>query len=96
MLQLRARAKKVVAVGSCACTGMPSAHRNNFDPEQTAQIDFLLKQFNYGDKVVKVAEVIPIDAQVAGCPMDLDNFMQAVNGLLTEFGHTPIQLKAST
>jgi len=91
--KLRDRSKKVVAIGSCACTGMPSAYRNNFSPEQTAEIKFILDKFNYSDKVIKVSDIIPVDAQVMGCPMDLDAFMQAVNGLLTEFGHTPIQLK---
>jgi sulfhydrogenase subunit delta len=92
MRKLRARAKKVVAIGSCACTGMPSAHRNNFNAEQLEDIDFILKKFNYSDKVIKVADVITVDAQVMGCPMDLNAFMTAVNGLLIEFGHQPITL----
>jgi len=94
MRKLRARAKKVVTIGSCACTGMPSAHRNNFDSEQTQEIDFILKKFGYSEKVLKVADVITVDAAVSGCPMDLMTFMTAVNGLLAEFGHTPITLKA--
>lgn len=93
MKQLRARAKKVVAIGSCACTGMPSAHRNNFTPEQLAEIDFILKKFNYAEKLLKLSDVITVDAQVPGCPMDLNAFMTAVNGLLTEFGHQPISIK---
>jgi len=92
MKKIRARAKKVVAIGSCACTGMPSAHRNTFDPDQLKEIDFLLKQFNYSPKVLKVADVIKVDAQVPGCPMDLDNFVKAVNGLLVAFGHAPMSL----
>ena len=92
MKKIRARAKKVVAIGSCACTGMPSAHRNTFDPDQLEEIDFLLKQFNYSPKVLKVADVIKVDAQVPGCPMDLDNFVKAVNGLLVAFGHAPMSL----
>jgi coenzyme F420-reducing hydrogenase gamma subunit len=93
MKQLRARSKKVVAIGSCACTGMPSSHRNNFAPEQLAEIDFILKKFNYSEKMLKLSDVIAVDAQVPGCPMDLNTFMVAVNGLLTEFGHQPIPLK---
>lgn len=93
MRRLRSRAKKVVAIGSCACTGMPSAHRNNFTPEQKQEINFLLDRFNYGEKVLKVTDIIPVDAQVMGCPMDLAAFMNAVNALLVEFGHTPITLK---
>lgn len=91
--KLRLRSKKVVAIGSCACTGMPSAHRNNFTPEQHAEIDFILNKFSYSDKVIKVPDIIPVDALVMGCPMDLNLFLQAVNTLLSEFGHTPIQLK---
>ena len=93
MRKLRARAKKVVALGSCACTGMPSGYRNNFSPIQTSQIQFILDKFNYAEKVLKVAEVIPVDAQIPGCPMDLNSFMTAVNALLSEFGHQTIQLK---
>jgi sulfhydrogenase subunit delta len=95
MRQLRARSKKVVAIGSCACTGMPSAQRNNFSPEQKQEINFLLDRFKYGEKVLKVSEVIPVDAQVMGCPMDLNNFMAAVNSLLTEFGHSTIALRTN-
>ena len=93
MKKLRARSKKVVAVGSCACTGLPAGNRNNFNHEQMAEIDFILKRFNYAEKVERVDEVIPVDAKVPGCPMDLTMFMTAVNGLLQEFGHTPITLK---
>jgi sulfhydrogenase subunit delta len=92
MKQLRARAKKVVAIGSCACTGMPSAHRNNFDSEQHAEIDFILKKFNFSEKVEKLTDIITVDARVPGCPMDLNNFAAAVNTLLVEFGHEPIKL----
>lgn len=95
MKKLRARAKKVVAIGSCACTGMPSAHRNSFDRDQTAEISHLLQKFNFSDKVVKVTDVIQIDAQVPGCPMDLNNFIQTVNQLLTEFGHEPLSLNTN-
>jgi coenzyme F420-reducing hydrogenase gamma subunit len=95
MKKLRARAKKIVAIGSCACTGMPSAHRNTFDENQKKEIQFLLDSFNYSDRVLKVAEVIPVDAQVPGCPMDLDNFVTALNQLLVEFGHEPLKLVAS-
>jgi sulfhydrogenase subunit delta len=90
--KLRARAKKVVAIGSCACSGMPSAHRNNFDGDQLAEIDFILKKFNFSDQVEKLSDIIVVDANVPGCPMDLTNFATAVNALLIEFGHEPLQI----
>jgi len=91
--KLRSRAQKVVAIGSCACTGMPSAHRNSFTPDQVAEIQPILDKFNYADKVEPVEAIIPVDAKVPGCPMDLKVFMSAVNQLLTQFNHQPIQLK---
>lgn len=92
MKNLRERSQKIVAIGSCACTGMPSAHRNTFSTEQTAEISFLLEKFPYSDKVLKVADVIPVDAQVPGCPMNLDTFLAVLNQLLKEFGHQPLLL----
>ena len=93
MQELRNRAKIVVAIGSCACTGMPSAQRNQFDADQLAEIQHVIDKFNYAPKVKKLAEVIKVDAEVPGCPMDLNNFMTAVNGLLVQHGHEPIVLK---
>lgn len=95
MLELRKRAKKIVAIGSCACTGMPSAQRNNFTPEQKAEIQFILDKFKYPDKVKSLPQVIPVDSKVPGCPMDLNAFMNAVNALLVEFNHQPISLKTT-
>lgn len=72
---------------------MPSAQRNSFTPEQKAEIQFLLDKFNYPDKVKSLPQIIPVDAQVPGCPMNLDTFLQAVNALLIEFGHEAIAIK---
>jgi sulfhydrogenase subunit delta len=96
MKKLRTRAKKVVAIGSCACSGMPSAHRNNFDPDQKAEIQFILEKFNFSDKVEKLTDIIQVDAQVPGCPMDLNVFAAAVNKLLVEFGHEPLVIPVKT
>ena len=94
--QIRNRSKKVVAIGSCACTGMPSGYRNTFDSDQLQEIKHITLKFNYLTQVKKLADVIPVDAQVPGCPMDLIEFLKAVNGLLTQFNHQPIQLKKPT
>lgn len=91
--KLRERSKVVVAIGSCAVTGMPSAHRNSFTPDQLAEIGHIMERFEFSDKVDKLAEVITVDAKVAGCPMDLNDFLKAVNGLLVQFGHQPIKEK---
>ena len=47
------RYPKLVAIGACACTGMPSAQRNAFPAELKDKIKFLLDRFNQGEKVKK-------------------------------------------
>lgn len=83
--EIRSKSKKVVAVGACACTGMPSAHRNLFDEKTTEEIEPIIDKFIYGDKVKKLSEVITVDAQVPGCPMIPEKFIEVVNQMLKEF-----------
>jgi coenzyme F420-reducing hydrogenase gamma subunit len=74
--QIRAAAKYVVAIGSCACTGMPSAARNAFTQEHlTENIKDYMCRFDYSAKVRKLEEVITVDDKVEGCPMDPQAFL---------------------
>lgn len=83
--KIRGLAKKVVAIGSCAVTGMPSGNRNSFDEKTKQEIKFLIERFNLGEKVKKLDEVITVDAKVPGCPMNTDLFLTAVTNILKEF-----------
>ena len=84
--KIRENAKYVVAIGACACTGMPSASRNAFTDEQiTERIQWYLSHFDYSDKVRKLDEVIQVDDRVDGCPMNADSFMDALNKYLKVF-----------
>lgn len=68
---IRANSKYVVAIGSCACTGKPSASRNEFSNDQiTEKIQWYLSHFNYSDEVKKLEDVIQVDDRVPGCPMN--------------------------
>ncbi len=82
--EIRAHAKKLVAIGACAVVGMPSAQRNFFNENQKRQIDFLLARFAALPKVLKVSEVVPVDVEVGGCPMDPQDFLTKVNALVQE------------
>ena len=84
MEEIRKISKKVVAVGSCAITGMPSAQRNFFNEEQRKNIAPLIEYFASFPKVLKVSEVIKVDAEVPGCPMEPSKFLEAVDGLIKE------------
>ncbi len=79
---IRGRSKKLVAVGACAVTGLPSAQRNNFTPEQKASIDFLVTRFGALPSVKKVSDVVKVDVEIPGCPMNPDTFLNEVNKLV--------------
>lgn len=79
---IRKRSKLLVAVGSCAVTGMPSAQRNNFDPKRQEEIQFLLARFAALPKVLRVSEVVKVDAEVPGCPMEEKDFLAVVQKAL--------------
>ncbi len=83
--KIRRLAKKVVAIGACACDGMPSAQRNDFDEERLKEIQPILNQFNYNEKVHKLEDVITVDVKIPGCPMNEQTFLKALDGLLKEF-----------
>jgi coenzyme F420-reducing hydrogenase gamma subunit len=82
---IRTRSKKLVAVGSCAVVGLPAGQRNTFTPEQKESIDFLITRFGALPMVKKVAEVVTVDVEIPGCPMDPKVFLEKVNGLVGEF-----------
>ena len=82
---IREKSKVLVAVGACAVVGMPSAQRNNFNEEQNQNIQFLLERFKYLPKVLKVADVVKVDVQIPGCPMDADDFLNKLNALIKQF-----------
>ncbi|MBP6881267.1 MAG: hypothetical protein KBC35_01435 [Candidatus Pacebacteria bacterium] len=85
--EIRSRSKRVVAVGACACIGMPSAQRNNFSPEQMQEVQFLIDRFKMAPKVMKLAEVIKVDYEVPGCPMNPNDFVKKVGIILEDLAN---------
>jgi len=84
--KIRENSKYVVAIGSCACTGMPSASRNAFTPTDiTERIYWYMKNFDYSQKVRKLDEVIKVDDMVPGCPMNVQTFMEILTKYLKVF-----------
>ncbi len=84
--RIRDNSKYVVAIGACACTGRPSASRNDFtDQDITEKIQWYFDHFDYSQKVRKLDEVIKVDDQVDGCPMNVNKFLEIVNKYLKEF-----------
>lgn len=73
---IREKAKTLVAIGSCAVTGSPSAQRNFFNESQKKEIQEILDKFKYKEKVLKLADIVKVDASVPGCPMNEQLFLE--------------------
>ena len=80
--EIRKKSKKLIAVGACAVQGMPAGQRNNFSEEQKKRIQFLLDRFAALPKVLKVSDVVKVDAEVPGCPMDEKIFLKVINEVI--------------
>ena len=83
---IRSISKYVVAIGACACTGMPSAQRNFFDEKTKELIRARLEKFHLNENVLSVPQVIKVDDMVMGCPMNEDAFVKILNKYLTLCG----------
>ncbi|MFH2106205.1 MAG: hypothetical protein ABII22_03015 [Candidatus Micrarchaeota archaeon] len=84
--KIRNLAKYVVAIGACACTGMPSGHRNNFDDALKKEIAPTIKKFHLWEKVLPLDQIVKVDDKVPGCPMDTNIFLNVLGKYLKEFG----------
>jgi len=85
--RIRVVARKVIAIGSCACTGMPSAQRNTLRGLQKEEADAVMKNFSYSPTVRKVSDVVPIDGFVPGCPMDENMFLSVLQSCIDDCQH---------
>ena len=85
LFKIRENSQFVVAIGSCAVTGLPSAHRNNFDEKTKEEISPYLKRFNQTDHVYALHELVQVDDKVPGCPMIEAQFLAAVDKYLKHF-----------
>lgn len=83
---IRAKSKKVVAVGTCAINGSPTNLRNSFDENKMQEIGYVLKKFDLYPKIKSVKDVISVDQEVPGCPMIEDGFVKVMEGYMKEFG----------
>ena len=82
---IRKNSKKLVAIGSCAIDGSPSNQRNSFDEGTKGEIKFILDKFGHREKVSPLSEIIKVDENVSGCPMDENKFVEVLNKHLKEF-----------
>lgn len=89
LLKIRENAKYLVAIGSCAVTGLPSGHRNSFDDKLKAEIAPYLLQYHQNEKVYALHELVKVDDSVPGCPMVEAEFLKVVDKYLKLFKIIP-------
>jgi coenzyme F420-reducing hydrogenase gamma subunit len=86
LLEIRSKAKYLVAIGACACTGYPSAQRNDFSDHLKVKIEPFLKRWDLYRKVLRLDEVVTVDDRVDGCPMVEAVFLKVLDKYLRLFG----------
>ncbi len=79
---IRAQAKVLVALGSCACFGGVNHIKNNFP------LDDVVREVYGTDKVDTIEvkslkEVVPVDLEIPGCPISKDEVEKIVVSLVT-------------
>ena len=84
--EIRKNCKKLVAVGSCAVTGMPSGQRNEFDERRKREIAPIVDNYRYSEKVVPLHDVVQVDDNIPGCPMLEASFLGVLEKYMKEFG----------
>ena len=83
---IRKNSKKLVAIGSCACTGSPANQRNFFEESTKNEISHILDRFGLYTKVSPISEFVNVDDFISGCPMDENLFLSRLDRYLKEFG----------
>jgi sulfhydrogenase subunit delta len=88
--KIRARSKVLIAMGACATTGGVNSLKNDFEMGQ-------VRQLVYGDSaemphlatapVKALHEVVDVDFELHGCPIDASELVRAIKCLLS--GKTP-------
>lgn len=86
LCKIRENSKKLVAIGSCACTGSPANQRNFFDKATKEEINHILIRFEQYDKVSPISDFVYVDDFIPGCPMDEKLFLKKLDVYLNEFG----------
>jgi len=74
--EIRKNSKVIIAMGSCAVIGQPSGQRNNFNQEQLDEIKDDLKKFNFLPRCLSIKEVVKVDDEITGCPMNEQRFIE--------------------
>jgi len=74
--EIRKQSKILIAMGNCAITALPSGQRNNFDAEKKMEIQNDLDTYDFLPKCLALDEVVKVDDEIIGCPIDEKKFVE--------------------
>ena len=74
--KIRANTKVLIAMGTCAMTSQPSGMRNNFSDAQFDNIKERLLKFNFLPRALALKDVVKVDDNIVGCPIDENKFIE--------------------
>ncbi|MFH0711378.1 MAG: hypothetical protein V1944_02260 [Candidatus Aenigmatarchaeota archaeon] len=77
--KIRKNSKILIAIGECACNGMPAGQRNIFNKKQKDEIKLEVKRFQLMNKTLPVNKIVKVDDYIQGCPMTEQHFLQVFN-----------------
>lgn len=95
---VRKRSKLLIALGTCACWGGVAASRNDVPYEKQLADVYgedadKVKNFMPGFHHMPLSHYVKVDYSIPGCPIEKDEFLQAVTSLL--HGDVPYLLDVS-
>jgi len=73
---IRQKTQILIAMGTCAITGQPSAQRNKFGEAKQLRIAEDLERFNFLPQALSVKQAVAADDQIAGCPINEEQFIR--------------------
>ncbi len=80
--EIRSKTKTLVALGSGAVNGFPSNQRNKFGPKKQKQIQPLIDKLHQNKTIEPLNKFIKVDVEIPGCPIDEQQLIKTLNGLL--------------
>lgn len=81
--QIRGQSKFLVALGTCATAGGIQALRNIADSEEFARYVYPHPEYlHFLPKAVPIAEHVPVDFELWGCPIDRGSLLEVIIALL--------------
>ena len=79
---IRAKAKVLVALGSCACFGGVNQQKNRFELKDVVE-EVYGEHTVETDTVKRIAEVVEVDLEIPGCPVSRDEVERIVVNVVT-------------